>query len=108
MTEPMCFCILCGCFYYALYELELCLKDFEENEEEIFPMRCAVMQICDHWSTRTKVVEDDDASWCQTSWLRPKFFFQLPLGYIEMKNHLNFNINPAQILNFKYKIHKFI
>lgn len=47
MTEPMCFCILCGCFYYALYELELCLKDFEENEEEIFPMRCAVMQICD-------------------------------------------------------------
>lgn len=48
MTEPMCFCILCGCFYYALYELELCLKDFEENEEEIFPMRCAVMQICDH------------------------------------------------------------
>lgn len=38
MTEPMCFCILCGCFYYALYELELCLMDFEENEEENFPM----------------------------------------------------------------------
>lgn len=79
--------------------------DFEENEEN-FPMWCAEIQISygDHWSTRTKVVEDDDASWCQTSWLRPKIFFQLPLIYIEMKNQGKWKIKILISIQHKFSI----